>query len=151
MTSKLPEDLWENQFTGNNSTHFTIISSVGDRAYSLIGTQECETQDEIEFDEFNCGAPPEGAHIVTNSLVALVYVPQAWEDSHGNWFYNFAWALELASFLGKRLPTSTELMTYLDNLLGELPDDVIEKFAQSEYFKMYQKIMDKLGLWRLPF
>ena len=37
-------------------------------------------------------------------------------------------------------------MSYLDNLLGELPDDVIEKFAQSEYFKMYQKIMDKLGL-----
>lgn len=46
-------------------------------------------------------------------------------------------------------PDTEELksvMTYLDNLLGELPDDVIEKFAQSEYFKMYQKIMDKLGL-----
>ncbi|HRP70878.1 MAG TPA: hypothetical protein PLY93_15245, partial [Turneriella sp.] len=46
-------------------------------------------------------------------------------------------------------PDSDELksvMGYLDNLLGELPDDVIEKFAQSEYFKLYQKIMDKLGL-----
>jgi len=46
-------------------------------------------------------------------------------------------------------PDTEELksvMTYLDNLLGELPDDVIEKFAQSEYFKLYQKIMDKLGL-----
>ncbi len=46
-------------------------------------------------------------------------------------------------------PDTEELksvMTYLDNLLGELPDDVIEKFAQSEYFKMYQKIMEKLGL-----
>ncbi|MBV6494295.1 MAG: hypothetical protein LDLANPLL_02326 [Turneriella sp.] len=46
-------------------------------------------------------------------------------------------------------PDTTELksvMEYLDNLLGELPDDVIEKFAQSEYFKLYQKIMDKLGL-----
>lgn len=47
-------------------------------------------------------------------------------------------------------PPETEelksVMSYLDNLLGELPDDVIEKFAQSEYFKMYQKIMDKLGL-----
>ncbi|MFO1526069.1 MAG: hypothetical protein U1F16_08855 [Turneriella sp.] len=46
-------------------------------------------------------------------------------------------------------PDTEELksvMTYLDNLLGELPDDVIEKFAQSEYFKLYQKIMDRLGL-----
>jgi pilus assembly protein FimV len=46
-------------------------------------------------------------------------------------------------------PDTEELksvMTYLDNLLGELPDDVIEKFAQSDYFKLYQKIMDKLGL-----
>jgi hypothetical protein len=47
------------------------------------------------------------------------------------------------------LPDAEELksvLAYLDNLLGELPDDVIEKFAQSEYFKLYQKIMDKLGL-----
>lgn len=46
-------------------------------------------------------------------------------------------------------PDAEELksvMGYLDNLLGELPDDVIEKFAQSEYFKLYQKIMDKLGI-----
>ncbi len=46
-------------------------------------------------------------------------------------------------------PDTEELksvMGYLDNLLGELPDDVIEKFAQSEYFKLYQKIMDKLGI-----
>lgn len=49
----------------------------------------------------------------------------------------------------KVTPDTEELksvMNYLDNLLGELPDDVIEKFAQSEYFKLYQKIMDKLGL-----
>jgi hypothetical protein len=46
-------------------------------------------------------------------------------------------------------PETEELksvMGYLDNLLGELPDDVIEKFAQSDYFKLYQKIMEKLGL-----
>lgn len=47
------------------------------------------------------------------------------------------------------VPDQEELksvMGYLDNLLGELPDDVIEKFAQSDYFKLYQKVMDKLGL-----
>ena len=47
------------------------------------------------------------------------------------------------------LPNRDELkkvVAYLDNLLGELPDELIEKFARSEYFKLYQKIMDDLGL-----
>ncbi|MDH4199000.1 MAG: hypothetical protein OEV66_01340 [Spirochaetia bacterium] len=39
-----------------------------------------------------------------------------------------------------------KVVAYLDNLLGELPDDMIEKFARSEYFKLYQKVMDDLGL-----
>lgn len=39
-----------------------------------------------------------------------------------------------------------KMIGYLDNLLGELPDDVIEKFAQSEYFKLYQKMMEQLDL-----
>jgi len=39
-----------------------------------------------------------------------------------------------------------DVIGYLDNLLGELPKDVIEKFAQSDYFNLYQKIMDDLGL-----
>lgn len=54
-----------------------------------------------------------------------------------------------ASAAAATAPETEELksvMGYLDNLLGELPDDVIEKFAQSDYFKLYQKIMDKLGL-----
>ena len=49
----------------------------------------------------------------------------------------------------KETPSRTELremIGYLDNLLGELPDPVIEKFAQSDYFKLYQKVMEKLGL-----
>jgi hypothetical protein len=47
------------------------------------------------------------------------------------------------------LPNRDELkkvVAYLDNLLGELPDEIIEKFAKSEYFRLYQKIMDDLGL-----
>ncbi|MDH4261644.1 MAG: hypothetical protein OEV78_01220 [Spirochaetia bacterium] len=47
------------------------------------------------------------------------------------------------------LPNRDELkkvVAYLDNLLGELPDELIEKFAKSEYFKLYQKVMEDLGL-----
>ncbi len=39
-----------------------------------------------------------------------------------------------------------KMIAYLDNLLGELPDEVIEQFARSEYFSLYQKMMEKLGL-----
>lgn len=58
-------------------------------------------------------------------------------------------AAEAKAGAAANAPETEELksvMGYLDNLLGELPDDVIEKFAQSDYFKLYQKIMDKLGL-----
>lgn len=47
------------------------------------------------------------------------------------------------------LPPRDELrkmISYLDNLLGELPDDTIAKFAESEYFKLYQKVMEQLEL-----
>jgi len=50
---------------------------------------------------------------------------------------------------GASLPNRDELkkvVAYLDNLLGELPDELIEKFAKSEYFKLYQKVMEDLGL-----
>lgn len=53
------------------------------------------------------------------------------------------------SHSGDVLPPREDLrkmIGYLDNLLGELPDDVIEKFAQSEYFKLYQKMMEQLDL-----
>lgn len=39
-----------------------------------------------------------------------------------------------------------KMIAYLDNLLGELPDETIAKFAQSEYFKLYQKVMEQLDL-----
>ena len=31
----------------------------------------------------------------------------------------------------------------LDALLGELPDDVVVKFANSDEFKLYEKVMEK--------
>ncbi|MES0490825.1 MAG: hypothetical protein ABUK01_12590, partial [Leptospirales bacterium] len=38
------------------------------------------------------------------------------------------------------------VIAYLDNLLGELPDDIIDNFSKTEYFKLYQKVMGDLGL-----
>ncbi len=45
--------------------------------------------------------------------------------------------------------SSTEkkkVLSYLDNLLGNLPDQVIKDFSKSEYFELYKKMMKELGL-----
>ncbi|MGC8764559.1 MAG: hypothetical protein ACP5QT_01565 [Brevinematia bacterium] len=45
--------------------------------------------------------------------------------------------------------TKEELRTvlkYLDNLLENLPEDKIKEFAKSEYYDLYIKILDKLGI-----
>ena len=39
-----------------------------------------------------------------------------------------------------------KIVSYLDDLLGELPDDVIKKFSQSEYFTLYKKVIQQLGI-----
>ena len=39
-----------------------------------------------------------------------------------------------------------KVIQYLDNLLADLPEEKIKEFAQSEYYDLYTKIMQKLGL-----
>jgi pilus assembly protein FimV len=38
------------------------------------------------------------------------------------------------------------VLVYLDNLLEDLPEDKIKEFAKSEYYDLYVKILDKLGI-----
>ena len=38
------------------------------------------------------------------------------------------------------------LLGYLDDLLSKLPEKEIEKFSKTEYFELYGKILDKLGI-----
>ncbi len=38
------------------------------------------------------------------------------------------------------------VLSYLDQLLGALPNDKIEEFAQSEYFGIYKRLFEELGL-----
>jgi hypothetical protein len=47
------------------------------------------------------------------------------------------------------MPTKEELktmITYLDSLFNNLPDEAIKKFANSEYFDLYISILGKLGI-----
>jgi hypothetical protein len=36
-----------------------------------------------------------------------------------------------------------KLLVITDNLLGDLPEEVIDKFAQSEDFKLYSKVLSR--------
>jgi hypothetical protein len=38
------------------------------------------------------------------------------------------------------------VLSYLDQLLEALPDDKIRQFAQSEYFGVYKRLFEELGL-----
>jgi pilus assembly protein FimV len=39
-----------------------------------------------------------------------------------------------------------KVLGYLDNLLGNLPDEVIKEFSKSQYFDLYKKLMKELEL-----
>ena len=50
------------------------------------------------------------------------------------------------SLVGIKIDEVGVVLSVLDKLLGELPEERIEKFAKSKYFKKYEKLMDALGL-----
>ncbi len=39
-----------------------------------------------------------------------------------------------------------KVLKYLDSLLESLPEEKIKEFAHSEYYDLYNKILDKLGI-----
>lgn len=40
----------------------------------------------------------------------------------------------------------TEVLKYMDSLLGDLPEEKIEEFTKSDYFSLYKDIFEKLGI-----
>lgn len=69
----------------------------------------------VEMDTKNYGAPPENSGIAAythgmTSPKASLTEPQAWQDEFGNWFYNFAGAIQLEKVLGRTLPSISQLL-----------------------------------------
>jgi hypothetical protein len=40
----------------------------------------------------------------------------------------------------------TRLLAYLDGLFEKLPEEAVRKFAESEYFDLYVKVLKDMGL-----
>ena len=38
------------------------------------------------------------------------------------------------------------VLSYMDQLLESLPEEKIEEFARSEYFEVYKKLFEELGI-----
>ncbi|MCS7206189.1 MAG: hypothetical protein NZ853_10875 [Leptospiraceae bacterium] len=54
---------------------------------------------------------------------------------------------EIESETGIRKEELKKIIAYLDTLFDKLPDDVIKEFSRSEYFNLYKKVIETLGIY----
>jgi len=53
---------------------------------------------------------------------------------------------ELVSEFPEKHENLIKLLSYLDGLFEKLPEEVIRKFAESEYFELYSKVLKEIGV-----
>ncbi len=92
---------------------------------------------EIDLDEY----APEGKLSPLEELRAN-QTPEISEKSLGDA------AADAIKDVGSELSVTDrkKVLGYLDNLLGNLPDEVIKEFSKSQYFELYKKMMKELEL-----
>lgn len=54
--------------------------------------------------------------------------------------------MELVSDYPDKHDNLMKLLSYLDGLFEKLPEEVIRKFAESEYFELYSKVLKEMGV-----
>jgi len=54
--------------------------------------------------------------------------------------------LDLVSEFPEKHENLIRLLSYLDGLFEKLPEEVIRKFAESEYFELYSKVLKEIGV-----
>ena len=54
--------------------------------------------------------------------------------------------MEFASEFPDKHENLIRLLSYLDGLFEKLPEEVIRKFAESEYFELYSKVLKEMGV-----
>ena len=135
---QLDEDQAEQEFHASDSSMYEpnqaeLTALTEDLDKNPLTTEEDRHEDIIaedrELESTSAPIEPETSQIVSDQEGVVEFdskLPEAVQDPETE---------DLKSVMG-----------YLDQLLGELPDDTIKKFANSEYFNLYQKVLDQLGL-----
>ncbi len=54
---------------------------------------------------------------------------------------------ELSLETGIKKEELKKVISYLDELLGQLPEDTVREFSRSEYFNLYKKVIEELGVF----
>jgi len=107
-----------------------------------LDPNDLEDESMIDLDEYSVdgglspleemrSTPSESAEELDTSDLSKDEQSESFKDSQGN---------ELSNEDKKKV------LTYLDNLLGNLPDDMIREFSKSNYFDLYKKLMKEIGL-----
>lgn len=55
---------------------------------------------------------------------------------------------ELSMETGLKRDELKRIIGYLDDLLGQLPEDTVREFSRSEYFSLYKKVIEDLEIYR---
>ncbi|MBW7857238.1 MAG: hypothetical protein H3C43_02810 [Leptonema sp. (in: Bacteria)] len=55
---------------------------------------------------------------------------------------------EAADEAGVNRDELKKMIGYLDDLLGQLPEETVKEFSRSEYFQLYKKVIDDLGVFK---
>jgi len=55
---------------------------------------------------------------------------------------------EISKEAGVKPEELKKVIGYLDDLLGQLPDETVREFSRSEYFNLYKKIIEELGVFK---
>lgn len=114
---------------------------------SAAAAQQDKTQTVSEPPEINLTATPPSKHPAAISLDELNEVQRDISPKADITDLNTHVIEEKMETLSDE--TKDELksvLCYLDNLLEDLPEDKIKEFAKSEYYDLYVKILDKLGI-----
>jgi len=55
---------------------------------------------------------------------------------------------ELSLETGVKREELKKVIGYLDDLLGQLPEETVREFSRSEYFNLYKKVIEELGVFK---
>ena len=55
---------------------------------------------------------------------------------------------ELSLETGVKREELKKVIGYLDELLGQLPEETVREFSRSEYFNLYKKVIEELGVFK---